>query len=69
MRKWIKIEILHIGGIFFAIYISSWANKYNESTRSEEAMIELTPTNLIMMAGAVLLIAVIFVFMVRRELK
>ena len=32
-------------------------------------MIELTPTNLVVMAGAILLIAGIFIFMVRRELK
>lgn len=32
-------------------------------------MIELTPINLAVMAGAILLIAVIFIFMVRRELK
>lgn len=40
-----------------------------ESTRSEETMIELTPANLIIMTGAILLIAVIFIFMVRKELK
>lgn len=34
-----------------------------------EKMIELTPTNLIIMAGVILLIAGIFIFMVRRELK
>lgn len=32
-------------------------------------MIELTPTSMIIMAGAVILIAAIFIFMVRRELK
>jgi hypothetical protein len=32
-------------------------------------MIELTPTNLVIMAGAIVLIAGIFIFMVRRELK
>lgn len=40
-----------------------------ESARSEEKMIELTPANLIMMAGAILLIAAIFIFMVKREMK
>lgn len=32
-------------------------------------MIELTVTNMMIMAGGALLIAVIFIFMVRRELK
>jgi hypothetical protein len=32
-------------------------------------MIELTPTNMILVAGAVILIAVIFIFTIRRELK
>lgn len=32
-------------------------------------MIELTPSNLIIMAGTILLIAVIFIYMVRRELR
>lgn len=32
-------------------------------------MFELTPTNLVLAAGAVILIAVIFIFTIRRELK